>query len=178
MKNWDQNDLRLGLWYSWNIGFGANTLLNKKYIDPKAPDVFSAANDLPLYRYADVLLMYAEAVCRVGGAPTADAVEKLNLVHRRAYGKDPIIPNVSVDFKLVDYDKNSFIELVIKERGYETQYEGKRWLDLKRTGEVKARIKAATGKDVADKHLFWPIPVSEFNYNKAINPSTDQNPGY
>jgi hypothetical protein len=55
---------------------------------------------------------------------------------------------------------------------------GKRWLDLKRTGEVKQRIKAATGKDVADKHLLWPIPTSELNYNSLINPSTDQNPGY
>jgi len=60
----------------------------------------------------------------------------------------------------------------------ETQFEAKRWLDMRRTGTVKERILAATGQVVADKHLLWPIPVSELNYNKAINPSSDQNPGY
>jgi hypothetical protein len=65
----------------------------------------------------------------------------------------------------------------MKERGYETMWEGKRWLDLKRTGKVAEIIKNATGKDLADKHLLWPIPVSEMEYNKAITPN-EQNPGY
>ena len=178
LANWDANDLRSQLWYKWNIGLGANSVLNKKFNDPGAPTNYGAGNDFPLYRYADVLLMYAEADCRVSASPSADAMEKLNMVHRRAYGKNPLIADASVDFKLADYDKNSFIELAIRERGYETQMEAKRWLDLKRTGEVKQRIKAATGKDVADKHLLWPIPTSELNYNSLIDPSVDQNPGY
>jgi hypothetical protein len=178
IANWDVTDLRSNLWYTWNIGLGANSVLNKKLTDPTSPGNTRAGNDYPLYRYADVLLMYAEADCRASGAPTADAIEKLNMVHRRAYGKNPLTADATVDFKLADYNKDSFIELCIKERGYETQMEGKRWLDLKRTGEVKQRIKAATGKDVADKHLLWPIPTSELNYNSLINPSTDQNPGY
>lgn len=179
LANWDANDLRSKLWYVWNIGLGANSVLNKKYTDPASPGNYGAGNDYPVYRYADVLLMYAEAECRASASePTADAMEKLNMVHRRAYGKNPLTPDVSTDFKLSDFNKDSFIELCIKERGYETQMEGKRWLDLKRTGEVKQRIKAATGKDVADKHLLWPIPTSELNYNSLIDPSTDQNPGY
>jgi hypothetical protein len=179
IKDWDKNDLRYKYgWYPYNIGLGANSILNKKYIDPLAPGANGAGNDYPLYRYADVLLMYAEADCRASGSPGADAMEKLNMVHRRAYGKNPVLADATVDFKLTDYNKNSFIELCLKERGYETQFEAKRWLDLKRTGEVKARIKAATGKDVADKHLLWPIPVSELNYNSAIDPVKDQNPGY
>lgn len=176
IKNWDKNDLRWTYgWYSWNIGLGTNTILNKKYIDPLSTE---AGNDCPLYRYADVLLLYAEADCRASGTPGADALEKLNMVHRRAYGKNPINTDATVDFKLSDYTKDAFIDLVLKERGYETQYEGKRWLDLKRTGKVKELIKAAVGKDVADKHLLWPIPVSELNYNSAIDPTKDQNPGY
>tara|TARA_R110002049_G_scaffold14039_1_gene60026 strand:+ start:5919 stop:7367 length:1449 start_codon:yes stop_codon:yes gene_type:complete len=178
IANWDQNDLRFHLWYNWDIGLGSNTILNKKFSDPSAPGNYGAANDFPLYRFADVLLIYAESQCRASGAPTEDAIEKLNMVHRRAYGRDATTPDPTVDFKLEDYDKDSFVDLCIKERGYETQAEGKRWPDLKRTGEVKERIKATTGKDVADKHLLWPIPVSELNYNSAINPSTDQNPGY
>ncbi len=179
-KNWDNNDLRKSYnWYQWNIGLGANSFLNKKFTDPLAPGGDAAGNDFPIYRYADILLMYAEAATRANNAPTAEAMEALNQVHRRAYGQ-PVNTPSAVDFNLADYTTESFIELVIKERGYETQYEAKRWLDLKRLGaaELKARIKAATGKDVADKHLLWPIPVSELNYNTALDPATDQNPGY
>ncbi|CAA9276298.1 MAG: Cell surface glycan-binding lipoprotein, utilization system for glycans and polysaccharides (PUL), SusD family [uncultured Cytophagales bacterium] len=179
-KNWDDLDLRKRYnWYPWNIGLGANTLLNKKFSDPSAPAGDAAGNDYPVYRYADVLLLYAEAAARAGNGPTAEALEALNQVHRRAYGQ-PVNAPSAVDFKLADHPLPSFVDLVIRERGYETQYEAKRWLDLKRLGpaELKARIKAATGKDVADKHLLWPIPVGELNYNAALTPGTDQNPGY
>jgi hypothetical protein len=179
VKTWDKNDLRYTFgWYSWNIGLGTNTLLYKKYIDPLAPSWQGAGNDYPLYRYADVLLLYAEADCRASGAVSADAMEKLNMVHRRAYGKNSLNADATVDFKTTDYNKDTFIDLVLKERGYETIYEGKRWHDLKRSGKLKEIIKAATGKDVADKHLLWPIPISELNFNKAIDPVKDQNPGY
>jgi hypothetical protein len=179
IANWDHNDLRFGLWYNWNIGLGSNSILSKKFNDPKAAGGgATAGNDYPLYRYADLLLIFAEADCRASGNVNAEAMEILNMVHRRAYGKDPLAADPTIDFKVADYDRDSFIELCLQERGYETQMEGKRWLDLKRTGEVKERIKAATGKDVADKHLLWPIPVSELNYNSLIDPSADQNPGY
>jgi len=178
IAGWDKNDLRYSLWYPYNIGLGSNTILTKKFIDPLAPNANGAGNDFPLYRYADVLLLYAEADCRASGAISDDAMEKLNMVHRRAYGKNPVQTNPTVDFKVADYNKDTFINLVLRERGYETQFEAKRWFDLKRTGKVKEIIKAATGKDVADKHLLWPIPVSELNYNSAIDPAKDQNPGY
>lgn len=177
-KNWDGKDLRKAYnWYPYNIGLGPNTFLNKKFIDPTAPGGSGAANDYPLYRYADVLLLYAEAAARAANGPTAAALEALNQVRRRAYGRNPVQPS-DVDFKLADYNAQTFIDLVIRERGYETQYEGKRWLDLKRTGRVKEFIRAGTGKDVADKHLLWPIPVSELNFNTGLDPKADQNPGY
>lgn len=177
IKNWDKNDLRYKFqWYEWNIGFGTNTLLNRKFVDQNATSVNGAGNDYPLYRYADLLLLYAEAECYSSNGPTADALEKVNMIHRRAYGKDILTPT-DIDYKLSDYDKNSFIELILDERGYETMWEGKRWLDIKRTGKVKEIIKNSTGKDLQDNHLLWPIPVSEMEYNKGITPN-DQNPGY
>ncbi|GAB2767333.1 RagB/SusD family nutrient uptake outer membrane protein [Rhabdobacter roseus] len=179
-RNWDDADLRKRYnWYPWDIGLGANSLLCKKFSDPLAPTQTAAGNDFPIYRYADILLLFAEADARVNNAPTAAALEALNQVHRRAYGQPPTSPS-AVDFKLADYTAASFYDLVLKERGYETQYEAKRWLDLKRLGIPKLRqvIKEATGKDVADKHLFWPIPVGELNFNTALDPNTDQNPGY
>ncbi|MFN3380391.1 MAG: RagB/SusD family nutrient uptake outer membrane protein [Runella zeae] len=179
-KNWDNNDLRKSYnWINWNIGLGSNSMLCKKFSDALAPSGTGAGNDFPIYRYSDVLLMYAEAACRASNGPTAAALEALNQVHRRAYGKPATAPS-TVDFKLTDYTAETFNDLVLKERGYETQYEAKRWLDLKRLGTAKLKqiIKAATGKDVADKHLFWPIPVGELNFNTALDPSKDQNPGY
>lgn len=170
-KNWDDKDLRKEYnWYEYE-GFDPGTILCKKYNDTEG---LRPRNDLPVYRYADCLLIYAEASCRVAGGPTAEGVEALNKVHRRAYGYPSTQPS-PVDFKLVDYNKDSFIDLCMEERGYETVAEGKRWLDLKRSGLAEEIVKAHRGQDISEKHYLWPIPVSELNYNEAI---TDQNPGY
>lgn len=173
--NQDDNDLRKGLWYSWNIGMGPTTILNKKFIDPLATN--GAGNPMTWYRYADVLLIYAEAASRANNGPTTEAMEALNKVHRRAYGKDPNQPS-SVDFDIASYNADTFLDLVIREYGYEFQYEGKRWLELKRTGKAQEIIMATKGKTIAEKNYLFPIPASEFNFNKALDPTKDQNPGY
>lgn len=176
IRDWDYHDLRKKFnLFSYNIGLGSTTVLYKKYIDPTRTS--GATNDYPCYGLADLLLLYAEADCRANSGPTSDGLEKLNMIHRRAYGKNPNVAS-TVDFKLSDYTMDSFIDLVMKERMYETFYEGKRWLDLKRTGKLKAAIMDAYGIQVADMHLWWPIPNVEYDYNKAIDPETDQNPGY
>jgi hypothetical protein len=176
-QNQDKTDLRRKLWYWWNIGWGPRTMLSSKFYDSATP-TGTAGNDYPFYRYGDILLLYSEAACRVNNGPTTEAMEMLNMVHRRAYGKNSLTPS-DVDYLLADYsDPQAFNDLVLKERGYETIGESKRWLDLKRLGIAKERINQATGKVVADKHMLWPIPVNEMDYNTAINPATDQNPGY
>ncbi len=179
IKNWDFKDLRKSFnLYSYNIGLGNNTALFRKFKDPAAATPMSAGNDYPFYKYSDVLLFYAEAASRVNNGPTALAMERLNMVHRRAYGLSATAISV-IDFKLTDYPTaQSFLDLVVKERGYETAYEAKRWLDLKRMGIAQQVIQQVKGKSVATKHLLWPIPLSELNYNKALDPAKDQNPGY
>jgi hypothetical protein len=178
LAGWSHSDLRYSCnWYSQTFGLGGTTVLNRKFIDRQA--VTAAGNDYPMYRYADLLMLYAEADARVNNGTTADAMEKLNMVHRRAYGKNPLTPDVTVDFSLAGYASlNDFINLLVKEEGYEDCSEGKRWLYLKRLGVAKQVIMDIKGITVADKHLLWPIPTTEFNYNKAINPATDQNAGY
>jgi len=176
IREWDFRDMRKKfMLYNCNIGFGPTTMLFKKYIDQTT--TAGARNDWPAYRYTDVLLMYAEADCQVNNGPSADAVEKLNMVHRRAYGKDPMVAS-DLDFKPTDYNKNSFIDLVLKEGAYEQMDEGKRFFVLKRTGKLKDAVKYARGIDVVDTHLLWPIPAIEYLYNKAIDPVENQNPGY
>lgn len=176
-KSWDPADIRKALWDKINFGLGTNTVVSSKFIDPLAVSANGAGNDDPIYGYTDVLLTYAEASARAGGGPNAAGLEALNMVHRRAYGKTPTTPS-DIDYKLADYNAETFLDLVLMERSYEFQLEGKRWLDLKRTGKAKAAVLAATGKTLLDKHVLWPIPVSEINYNKGLDPVKDQNPGY
>jgi hypothetical protein len=177
-QNWENDDIRKSLWSQINFGLGANTLVCSKYIDQSAVEQnLGAGNDLPLYRYADALLIYAEASCLAANGPTAEGLEALNEVRRRAYGANPKEAS-AVDFNLADYDVNSFQDLVLQERAYEFIFEGKRWYDLKRTGKAAEVILAAKGVTVAQKAYLWPIPSSELNYNQALDPEADQNPGY
>jgi len=174
IKQWDNADLRKEhILYNVDIGLGTTSCLFRKFRDPEA--TAGAANDYPWYRYADLLLFHAEADARANGEPTATALESLNKIHRRAYGYPST--NVSpVDFKLGDFTMDSFLDKVIEERGYETMYEGKRWLDLLRLGIAKERILETKGITIAEKVLLWPIPNSEILYNKAME--GQQNPGY
>lgn len=176
-KNWDDMDLRKGLWDMVDFGLGDSTIVNRKFIDGQAIGDNDAGNDLPIYRYSELLLIFAEAAAREASTTTEEAVEALNQVHRRAYGLDPSIPS-AVDFGLGEYDEASFIDLVLQEKAYEFQFEGKRWLDLKRTGKAAEIILENKELTIGQSHYLWPIPVSELEYNPALDPSSDQNPGY
>lgn len=179
-KNWDDNELRKAwdtdvLQQQVNTGIGTDSMMVicTKFRDP---EFSSGRMAYPLYRYADILLLFAEADCMVAGTPTAEGMEALNRIHRRAYGYDTKSAS-PVDFSLNDYNKDQFLELVLSERGKETIGEGKRWFDLKRTGKLKEKIKEAYDIDVQEKALLWPIPNAEINFNDNINPA-DNNPGY
>lgn len=176
-KNWDDNDLRKGLWDMVDFGLGDSTLVSRKFIDQQAIGDNDAGNDLPIYRYAEVLLIYAEASSRATGGPTAEALEALNQVHRRAFGEDPSIPS-SLDYSISGLDEASFLDLILQERSYEFQFEGKRWHTLKRTGKAEEVLMQNRGITIAESHYLWPIPASELEYNLALDPTTDQNPGY
>ena len=158
--------------------FLENSLLNKKFIDPLAVSGSGAGNDMPWYRYSDLLLIYAEAASRANNGPTVAAIEALNQVHRRAYGKNPTVASPIVDFVLANYNAATFLDLVIKEYGYEFQHEAKRWLELKRTGKAAEIILVVKGKTIAQKAYLWPVPITEIPFNPALDPVKDQNPGY
>ncbi|MDD4515503.1 RagB/SusD family nutrient uptake outer membrane protein [Massilibacteroides sp.] len=179
ISEWDVKDLRKEYnIFPLDFGMGDNTFLMAKYYDPEAPNAHGAGNSNPLIRYTDILLYYAEAATIVNGKPTTDAMEKLNMIHRRAYGYSPTSPS-EIDYKLSDYStKEQFMELVMREQAYEAMNEGKRWLELVRWGIAKEVIKKIKGLDIADKHFLFPIPTTEFDYNEGLDPTTDQNPGY
>lgn len=176
--NWDPNDLRKSYnTLKQDLGLQFETYIPSKFFDSEAPNSNGARNSFPLIRYADILLAYAEASNEVNG-PTQDALDKVNMIHRRAYGLDPSV-SASSDYSLADYNsKDKFFNLVSKELTYENWNEAKRWLFLLRRNIAKQVIKDVKGIDVQDKHLLFPIPDNEFSYNKALDPSKDQNPGY
>lgn len=175
--SWNDNDYRKWLWDMVDFGLGDSTLVSRKFIDSEAIGDNDAGNDFPIYRYSEVLLIFAEAVNRAAGGPTPEALEAVNQVHRRAYGLDPLTPSAE-DYILENFDAASFQDLIIKERGYEFQFEGKRWHNLKRTGKAQEIIMENRGITISESHYLWPIPASELEFNTALDPSTDQNPGY
>ncbi len=187
ISSWDNNDFR----YQWSLykqtqNGTLNALTSTGMICMKYRDYGTngsiMANDWPVYRYADVLLYNAEAICKRDGTPGEEAMEMVNMIRRRAYGHDSKTP-WGGDYKLADYNNvNSFMGLVLKERGYETCFEGKRYCDLKRVGKlaeyaVKAG-KISSESEVGDAAYWWPIPTDEFHYNEKLDRTKDQNPGY
>lgn len=177
-ENWDPMDIRQQLWSKASFGLGDKTMVTTKFIDKGAISQMGGGNDDPVYGFSDVLLIYAESNALENGKGTPSALEAVNQIRRRAYGQDPKQPS-EIDYDIKDYTSvDDFVDLVIKERGYEFQFEGKRWLELKRTGKAKQIIKSVKGVDVSDVSFLWPLPIDEINYNTAIDPTKDQNPGY
>ncbi|MGQ7944324.1 RagB/SusD family nutrient uptake outer membrane protein [Flavobacterium sp. WC2509] len=163
------------------------------------------AINFPILRYADVLLMFAEAENKVNG-PTAAAQAAVNQVRRRGYGQ----VNVSAPYALSDAattaaagGKDSFQLFIEDERMRELCFEGLRRMDLIRWGKFITNLKAASddmdaspltngpliiaapqrygalaGKNAfanGNKFLLFPIPSLEMASNTFI---TENNPGF
>lgn len=131
------------------------------------PAFVTDAPNWPILRYAEVLLIHAEAVNEASG-PTAAAYESLNKVRNRA-GLDDL-PGLS---------QESFREAVKHERRVELSMEMKRWFDLVRWGQLIEKVNAkyerkGENPPLEEKHRFFPIPQVEIDRN----PSLSQNEGW
>jgi len=130
------------------------------------------------FRYAEVLLIAAEAAAEVSG-PTAEAIGYVNEVRARARnwaGRQTTFPaNVAPGLS-----KEQFINLVLEERRLELAFEYKRWYDIKRRnlGEVVFKgpnsLEPHTNFNPTRDYLM-PIPRNELQVNPNLAP---QNPGY
>ena len=126
---------------------------------------FNSSDYNVVLRYADVLLMRAEALNLSG--QTGDAIELLNQIRNRA--------------GLADYnggtDQSSVDGAIFEERRIELMYEGQRWFDLKRRGYDFAQTTINIAKpDVsfAEFEMLLPLPQEELDKNPLLT----QNPGY
>lgn len=155
----------------------------KQYLDATINMLFSKFRgtpsdmglEMPIIRYAEAFLIYAESLSQANNGPTAEAYEAVNTIRRRAYGKDLNTPDSEVDLPS-GLSAQEFRDAVIMERAKEFVLERKRWFDLLRTNTALEIIQGF-GKPISEKNLKWPIPAEEIENNDALS-DADQNPGW
>jgi hypothetical protein len=123
-----------------------------------------------IFRYADLLLLRAEAKVKLGDFTGAAAL--VNQVRARV--------NLA---PITITGENDGINKILEERKLELAFEGQRWFDLKRTGkaiEIIKNRKDGNGNplgyaaNITEQRLLWPIPQSQLDNNSNLT----QNPGY
>jgi len=153
----------------------------RKYVSRNQLDQagVGSVNNPRILRYADVLLLKAEAILQSGGSTSA-AIELINQVRARARNMGN--GTVPADYATTQTDKNVIMEWIMNERFLELSGEGQRWFDLKRwhmQGAITLNnayfsSRATTMSFEAPKHLLFPIP----NIETDVNPNIVQNTGY
>lgn len=168
-------------WFSTNTGFNVKKYINKE-------DLAEPANggiNLILLRYADVLLMYAEARIEANQID-ASVLEAINQVRQRPDVNMPAITGVS--------DQATLRQILRQERLAELAFEGQRFFDIRRwriaeevmpgkvfgltyqeNGTLKT-IEVPAFDKVFNKNrdYLWPIPQKE----RELNPQLTQNPNW
>ena len=132
--------------------------------------------DFPMFRLADVYLMYAEAVLRGGqGGTASQALAYVNALRDRAYGNG----SGGTDGHLAAADLTT--SFILDERARELYWEGTRRTDLVRFGKFTGasylwpwKGGVAAGQSIADTRSIYPLPSTDL----VANPTLVQNPGY
>jgi len=172
-----------GILYKGGIPFvpaaiGATAgFLNKKGVDSTRATVIGTQSDQDwvYLRYADVLLMYAEAKNEVSG-PDPSVYSAINAVRTRPGVNMPAIPN-----GLSQADMRTRIR---HERRIELAMEGQRYFDLKRWALDRVIIPTIKDPNAAQRTFplrdtIWPVPQTEIDIAKAVgNTAFKQTPGY
>lgn len=135
----------------------------------------SAYNSLIKLRYADILLLKAEALIMKEGPDLAGAANIIDKVRARV--------NLDKLPSSVRSSKDSMLDALLKERRLELAFEGQRWYDLCRLDKVEEVMNAVFAKDSGRKKQIYPF--TENSYKLAIpqaaidqNVNLTQNPGY
>lgn len=126
-------------------------------------------NDYPIYRYADLLLLMAEAKEVLGESPAAE----INEVRARAYGANY---NVAVQGFPNQPGDSNVKNAILQERLFEFIGEGKRWYDLRRMGDAFVFANTTLPSSEAYK-LFWPVDRATLTNNRALT-QTDGYPQF
>ena len=155
-------------------GYSSSKYRNKTKTGGLAPnyDATFASIDFPVFRTAEMYLIYAEAVVR--GANEGDAGTALNYLKALAQRARPGDPNAGNGAQMT-------LPYIIDERGRELFWEGFRRTDLVRFGQFTTgaylwswKGNVRNGRAMPDYYNLFPIPATDI----SSNPNIDQNPGY
>ncbi len=148
-----------------------------KYVDRSDRTITQGDAFWPLLRYADIVLIYAEAYAEVNGTADGKALAALNSVRNRSKATPYELTGQGSIADIVDFRSS-----VLEERAIELFCEGDRRWDLIRWGVYVDVMSAIGGNDEIgtyktrqSKHTLFPIPSSEMDTNASI---TENNPGW
>lgn len=165
--SYDNNDKRKNAFFFTEFkGVVQSPPATAKFYDPTYGNVIEDDNlNFILIRYADVLLMKAEALNETGD--NNEKYAALNMVRNRAG-----LRSITVADGL---NKEQFAELLLKERMLELCCEHTRRWDLIRFGKLAEQMKNSAGVNIQDHHTLYPLPQAAIDANDAI---TENNKGY
>jgi len=157
--------------YFLPVDQGAMPRANKKTMLPLGMQPAGYPGNSPtnyiFLRYADVLLIYAEAANELG--QPSEALEYLNMVRARARGDNPaVLPDITTT------DQATLREIIWHERRVELAMEGHRFFDIIRQNDVQPgraeQIFHANGKTNFDieKHGTFPVPQSQIDITEGV----------
>ncbi len=141
-----------------------------KYYDEKVVgSPGQSSKNLPIIRYAEVLLIYAEALNEQNGGPNSEAYQAIDKIRNRA--KITRLQDVAPALS-----QSQFRDSVFQERRKELVFEYQRWFDLVRRGAdyYVATLKAAGKTQAAPRHIHFPTPQRELD----LNPKLKQHPDW
>lgn len=157
-----------------------------KYDDVTDPTLERTDASWPFLRYADVLLILAEAECELSAGVSTEAISMLNEVRRRSNATE-----ASTSGPGAITTKDQLRSVIIEERAKEFALEGDRRWDLLRWGIYLDAMNAIGGvnadgsrtkydeynifKSREPRHLLWPLPVGEIDGNLNVD---GNNPGW
>lgn len=190
-NSWSANDYRKSVSFCDTVLYkGVKTALIKSTFRVKRPHIAkyfrfpgpqesgddrSSDHHYSMIRYAEVLLIAAEAIAETEG-PTVEAIGYINQIRKRARFNGVKVTNFPADVN-VGISREDFIKVVREERRFELSFEFKRWYDIKRWGILD---KAFVGIDALEPHTInlnrdylFPIPQKEIDAT-----GFPQNPGY
>ena len=160
--SYEMNDYK-----KWTDGFPSTKFRNTNFQGSTVIAPF-ANTDFPLFRLADVYLIYAECVLRGGGGNTGTALQYINAIRNRSNALSINMSDLNLDF-------------ILDERGRELNFEGQRRSDLIRFGKFaglsylwpwKGGVK--DGASISADYNLFPIPLKA----RQANPKLTQNPGF
>lgn len=135
----------------------------------------SAYNSIIYLRYADILLLKAEALLMQQNPDLSGAADIVDVIRQRAG-----LSKLPADIRS---NKEALLEAYLKERRMELAFEGQRWYDLRRLDKIEEVMNAVYAKDSGRKtqvnvfshHSYLlPIPQGAIDQNENLV----QNPGY